>query len=593
MLGRATVATLGCDRCAESEQSACEQSARDGQQHVRVAVHVQRREGVERASTATAGCGASAGRVGRSCRGRNDSGHDHQGERERRRVAGFVVRDEGVQTLNRSEDAGLDPVHVAVGVVAEVLQDTVDGDLVDLVEVGQFDAEALVATRDRDRLRLDRDGRAGVVHGTRRRGAGVVVGLVPRAHLDLVLAVTVERRVDREVEHVGVVEPLAGDLGPHAAHELVELHVGLGRVGFDLRDVERLDAVDQVPRGNVDHRLGGVDHEGVRRQVAERVFEDEGVEALDRTERSRLDAVQVGPRVGGERLLDAVERCLDDIAVLVVELEAHLLVVADRADETVLGRSGRTGGVERERVRERVAGDVVDDDRVEALDRTERSRLDAVHVAVGVVAEVLQDTVEGDLVDLAGIEQLDAEDLEHVRCADGLGLDGQRRCGVVDREVDAQRRCNVARRIERVVLDVVAAVGQLCAAHDRAEVHRVRASRRSRDRDLRALDEHVGRGVVDVADDLGQRDIVARLDDEVDVVAVEDRRNDASDDDRLGGVCDDERRDRGIHEQALGRDRRLGRRGVGGSVGGRRGGDLAARLIRDDIVSVCADGAER
>ena len=350
-------------------------------------------------------------------------GVDHEGDDGG--VARDVVDDELVDALDCPERPRLEAVDVRVGVVAEVLEDPVDGHLVDLVEVVELEADVLEDAVRPDGFGLDGDARSDVVDREAERGAGLVVGLVPGADLDLRRALGVEGGVDREVGHVRVVEPGARELDPLAARELLEFHVGLGRVGLDLGDVEGLDAVDQTTRGGGDGRLRRVQHEGVRRLVAECVFEHEGVEALDCTERPRRDAVEIRVLVRRQRLDAAVEGRRNDLRGI-EELVADVLVEPARTDETVLDRSGRAGRVEHEGVAECVAGDVEDDDRVGSLDCAERARLDAVHVTVDVVREVLDDAVDLDLVDLFSIVQREADGGEAVVRALGTGrLDGQ------------------------------------------------------------------------------------------------------------------------------------------------------------------------
>jgi len=367
-----------------------------------------------------------------------NGGVDHEGDDGG--VAGDVVDDELVDALDRSERARLDAVDVGVGVVAEVLEDPVDGHLVDLVEVVELEANVLEDAVRPDGFGLDGDARSDVVDREAERRAGLVIGLVPGADLDLRRALRVEGSVDREVGHVRFEEPGARELDPLAARELLEFHVGLGRVGLDLGDVERLDAVDQTARGGGDGRLRRVQYEGVRRLVAECIFEHEGVEALDSTERSRRDAVEVRVLVGCQRLDVAVEGRRNDFRGI-EELVADVLVEPARTDETVLDRSGRAGRVEHEGVAGGVAGDIEDDDRVGALDSVERARLDAVHVTVDVVAEVLDDAVDLDLVDLSCIVQREADGGVAVVRALGAGrLDGQLGGGGVGR--DERDRCS-------------------------------------------------------------------------------------------------------------------------------------------------------
>jgi len=367
-----------------------------------------------------------------------NGGVDHEGDDGG--VAGDVVDDELVDALDRSKRARLEAVDVGAGVVAEVLEDPVDGHLVDLVEVVELEANVLEDAVRPDGFGLDGDARSDVVDREAERRAGLVIGLVPGADLDLRRALRVEGSVDREVGHVRFEEPGARELDPLAARELLEFHVGLGRVGLDLGDVERLDAVDQTACGGGDGRLRRVQYEGVRRLVAECIFEHEGVEALDSTERSRRDAVEVRVLVGRQRLDVAVEGRRNDFRGI-EELVADVLVEPARTDETVLDRSGRAGRVEHERVAGGVAGDIEDDDRVGALDSVERARLDAVHVTVDVVAEVLDDAVDLDLVDLSCIVQREADGGVAVVRALGAGrLDGQLGGGGVGR--DERDRCS-------------------------------------------------------------------------------------------------------------------------------------------------------
>ena len=353
---------------------------------------------------------------------------------ERRGVARDVVEHDGVLALDSAEDSRLEVVEVGPGVVREVLHDPVHGHLVDPAQtVVQLGAVLRVHAVLPDGFGLDGDRRSGVVHLHTERGAGVEVDLVPGADLDLRLGALGELgRVEGRGEVVGVVEPRTVELLPLPVDHLLDLDVGLGRVGLGLRDVPGVRTADPLAGGrHVDDRLGRVQRERERRLVAERVHEDEGVGALDCAERAGHDVVEVAPDVGRQGLLDSVEDGLDHVRGI-VQLVAHLLVEAVAADGALdLHGTDRTRRVERELDGGDVSGDVVDVQHVLAVDGAEHTRLDPVEVRPDAVAEVLDYPVELDLVDLAGVVQLEADDavlaVRLLRLV-GAGLDGDRGC---------------------------------------------------------------------------------------------------------------------------------------------------------------------
>jgi len=480
---------------------------------------------------------------------------DHEG----RGVARDVLQHDGVLALDRAELARLDVVQVRPRVVGLVLLDAVDKDLVDTAQpVVELEVEIAEDRAVPDGFGLDGDLRRAVVDLHREGRARLVAGLVLRADLDLRLHVVREDGgVEGRVEHVRSEELSAGVLLPLAVDHLLDLDVGPGRVGLDLRDVPGVRATDPLASGrHVDDRLGRVDREGLRRLVAERVLKDQGVDPLDRAERAGRDVVEVRPLVRSERLLDAVDDGLDHLR-RVEELVAHLLVDAFGTDRPLrLDRSGRAGGVQGELDDGRVAGDVEDLEGVETLDSAEDTGGDPVEVTPGVVGEVLDDAVELDLVDLARVVQLEPDLPEGAVAADGIGLDGHRGKRVVDREREVLGRRHVAGAVERVVAQRVGAIREARQVDD--ELARGTACG-----GLGGLDDRAC-GVADVADDLRQGGLVDCRDDEVDVVRVEDAGRGLEGRDRLLRVDDG-------HDHS--RVFRVGNR----LVGERRARDEAAR----------------
>lgn len=317
----------------------------------------------------------------------------------------------------------------------------------------------------------------------------------------------------------------------------------LGAVGRDpalLRDVHGLEVGGLCPRtvvrGGVppgDDGVIGRDRdarvqvERQRRGVAGHVGDDQRVDALDGTERTGHDTVQIGPHVVGQILRDAVQREPRDL-VRVVELEADRAVDPVAALRLRLDRDGRAGGVERERDRRGVAGDVVHDEGVEALDRAELSGLDPVQVGPHVVGEVLDDAVERELVDLVRVVQLEADVAEQASAALRLRLDRDGRADAVDGERLGLGLREVAGGIQRVELDRVGAVRD--GRDVDREVGRLGAAL---DRDLVRLQQRAAG--VDVGDDLGDADVVGGLDGELVRVGPEQGSADVLDD-GLGGV---------------------------------------------------------
>ncbi len=464
-----------------------------------------------------------------------------QRDLERRGVARDVLHHDGVDAFDSAELARLEAVQVRPLVVGEVLLDPVDEHLVDAAEtVEQLEAGVAVDPVRPDGFGLDGDRRRGVVDLDLEGRARLVAGLVPRADLDLGANVAGQRGgVEGGVEHVCLVVPRAGELLPLPVDQLLDLHVGLQRVGLGLREVPGVCAADPLDGGrHVDDRLDRVQREGVRRLVAERVLQDEGVEALDCSERPGLDAVQVGPLVRGERLLDAVEGRLDDLR-LVEELEAHLAVEAFLASLGLrLDRGGRAGGVQGEDDDRHVAGDVVDLEGVLTLDGSEHARLDPIEVTPDAVREILGHAVQYDLVDLPAVVQLEADVAEESVRPDGFGLDGDDRRLVVDGEVERLGRCHIAGEVQRVVAQVVLAV-----AEARQVDHEL--TRGTAGCGLGGQDDGTSR-VADVADDLDQLGLVGRGDHEVDVRRVEDAGRGREARDRLLRVDDGRDGDRRV-----------------------------------------------
>ncbi len=355
---------------------------------------------------------------------------------ERHGVAGDVLQHDGVPALDRAELARHEAVQVRPLVVGQVLLDTVDEHLVDTAQpVEELEAGVAEDPVPPDGLELDGDRRRDVVDVHAERLAGVVAGLVGRADLDLGLDAAGELGgVERGGEVVGVLDLEPLELLPLAAHQLLDLHVGLGRVGLVLRDGPGVRPAHPLAAGRrVDDRLGGVEGEGVRRLVAQRVHQDEGVETLLGAEDARHDVVEVGPDVVRQVLLDTVDDRLVDLGG-VEQLDAELLVDAVRTRGTLrLDREGRAGGVQGEDDDRHVARDVVHLEGVGALHGAVDAGLDPVEVAVDVVGEVLDHAVDLDVVDLAGVVQLEADAPVDTVLADGLGLDGDRRGDRVDR----------------------------------------------------------------------------------------------------------------------------------------------------------------
>jgi len=166
-----------------------------------------------------------------------------------------VFGDEGVEALNRSSSARGDEVVVRVRVRGQRLDDSVQDGLRDVAHVGELEANRLEHAIGTNRLlRLDRDGRAGVVevevHGVR-----LVAGFV--YCVDAVEACDSAELADRNTVLVGV--DVVGLLELRRVDHVV---VDLTRIGQ--LEVDRLVlAVDD--RGVVlelDLGLGGVDAEG-------------------------------------------------------------------------------------------------------------------------------------------------------------------------------------------------------------------------------------------------------------------------------------------------------------------------------------------
>ena len=145
---------------------------------------------------------AALGAIGRRRAGLDEARRTGGVEVQRVRlagVAGDVVRDDGVGTLDCSELARLDAVEVGVDAVGEILHDTVDGDVGDLAGIEELEARDLGPAVDERRPRLERDRRVGVVDDERElAGRRDVPRGVERVVLHRVGAVGQTAEVDRQ-----------------------------------------------------------------------------------------------------------------------------------------------------------------------------------------------------------------------------------------------------------------------------------------------------------------------------------------------------------------------------------------------------------
>ena len=166
-----------------------------------------------------------------------------------------VFGDEGVEALNRTSSARGDEVVVRVRVRGQRLDDSVQDGLRDVAHVGELEADRLEHAIGTNRLlRLDRDGRAGVVevevHGVR-----LVAGFV--YCVDAVEARDATELVDGNAVLVGV-----DVVGLVVLRRVDHVVVDLTRIGQ--LEVDRL-VLTVDDRGVVlefDLGLGGVDAEG-------------------------------------------------------------------------------------------------------------------------------------------------------------------------------------------------------------------------------------------------------------------------------------------------------------------------------------------